>query len=168
VLLGRERIQRSQIIKQPDVLMLLYLLADRFPTDVKEVNFRYYDARTGHGSSLSLPIHAALAAQLGHVELALEYFRQTAEIDLGNTMGNAAGGVHVGALGGLWQAMVFGFAGVTMGTDGFRFDTRLPAAWRRLSFQLQFHGRHVPVDLRQNGPGDRPDPLLAATMEVPS
>ena len=168
VLLGRERIQRSQIVKQPDVLMLLYLLADRFPVDVKEANFRYYDARTGHGSSLGPPIHAALAAQLGDVELALEYFRQTAEIDLGNTMGNAAGGVHVGALGGLWQAMVFGFAGVTMGTDGFRFDARLPPAWRRLSFQLQFHGQHVPVDLRQNGPGERPDPLPAATMEVPS
>jgi kojibiose phosphorylase len=167
VLLGRERIQRSKIIKQPDVLMLLYLLGDRFPADVKEANFRYYDPRTAHGSSLSPPVHAALAAQLGHVELALAYFEQTAEIDLGNTMGNAAGGVHVGALGGLWQAIVFGFAGVTIGADSFRFDSRLPDAWRRLSFELQFRGRRVPVDLHQNGPGERPDPELAVTAEVP-
>jgi trehalose/maltose hydrolase-like predicted phosphorylase len=149
------------------VLMLLYLLGDRFPADVKEANFRYYDPRTAHGSSLSPPVHAALAAQLGHVELALAYFEQTAEIDLGNTMGNAAGGVHVGALGGLWQAIVFGFAGVTIGADSFRFDSRLPDAWRRLSFELQFRGRRVPVDLHQNGPGERPDPELAVTAEVP-
>jgi kojibiose phosphorylase len=167
VLLGRERIQRSKVIKQPDVLMLLYLLADRFPADVKEANFRYYDPRTAHGSSLSPPIHAAFAAQLGHVELALAYFEQTAEIDLANTMGNAAGGVHVGALGGLWQAIVFGFAGVTVGPDDVRSDPRLPDAWRRLSFALQFRGRRVPVDLRQERSGERPNVLLGATGEVP-
>jgi hypothetical protein len=31
--------------------------------------------------------------------LAQAYFRQAAEIDLANNMGNAAGGVHMGALG---------------------------------------------------------------------
>ena len=46
------------------------------------------------------------------VALAQTYFRQAAEIDLANNMGNAAGGVHMGALGGLWQAAVFGAAGL--------------------------------------------------------
>jgi kojibiose phosphorylase len=133
---------------------------------VREANFRYYDARTAHGSSLSPPIHAALAAQLGHIDLALEYFEETAEIDLANTMGNAAGGVHVGALGGLWQAIVFGFAGLTIGADGLRFEARLPDKWRRLSFELQFRGQRVPVDLRQDGAGEPSTGPLAATVEV--
>ena len=42
----------------------------------------------------------------------LEARQQAAEIDLADNMGNAAGGVHVGALGGLWQAAVLGFAGL--------------------------------------------------------
>jgi trehalose/maltose hydrolase-like predicted phosphorylase len=167
VLLGRERIQRSKIIKQADVVMLLYLLWDRFPPDVREANFRYYDARTGHGSSLSPPIHAAVAARLGDLDLAMRYFRETAEIDLSNTMGNAAGGVHVGALGGLWQAIVFGFAGVTIGDEGLRFDPRLPPGWRRLRCALQFRGQRIPVDVSREPNGQEPA-AVGSMAEAPS
>ena len=45
VLLGRQRIERSKVIKQPDVVMLLHLLWDRFPPEVREANFRYYEPR---------------------------------------------------------------------------------------------------------------------------
>ena len=148
VLLGRERIQRSKVIKQPDVVMLLYLLWDRFPADVREANFRYYEPRTSDGSSLSPPIHAAMAARLGDVELARRYFHQTAEIDLANRMGNAAGGVHAAALGGLWQAVVFGFAGLSLTAEGPRLQPRLPEAWRGLRFHLQWRGRRFAADLR--------------------
>jgi kojibiose phosphorylase len=150
VLLGRERIQRSQIIKQPDVVMLLYLLRDRYPADVQAANFRYYEPRTSHGSSLSPPIHACVAAQLGDVDLALRYFRQTADIDLSNTMGNAAGGVHAAALGGLWQAVTFGFAGLSLSDGGPRLQPRLPAAWRGLRFQVQWGGGRFPLDARHH------------------
>ena len=149
VLLGRERIQQSKIAKQPDVVMLLYLLGDRFPPAVREANFRYYDARTSHGSSLSPSIHAAMAARLGEVALAERYFRQAAEIDLANRMGNAAGGVHAAALGGLWQAVVFGFAGLTLSAEGPRLHPRQPDAWRELRFAVQWRGRRFPADLRQ-------------------
>jgi len=147
VLLGRERIQRSQIIKQPDVVMLLYLLGDRFSAAIRSANFRYYEPRTSHGSSLSPPIHAAVAAQLGDVELAASYFRQTAEIDLANRMGNAAGGVHAAALGGLWQAVVFGFAGLTLSEEGPRVHPRLPAGWRAARFAIQWRGTRVPFEV---------------------
>jgi len=143
VLLGHERIARSQILKQPDVVMLLYLLWDRFPPAVREANFRFYDARTDHGSSLSPPVHAAVAARLGDVVLAERYFRQTMAIDFDDDMGNAAAGVHVGALGGLWQAAVFGFAGLEAGARGPVLRPHLPPRWKRLSFAVQWRGeRH--------------------------
>ena len=134
VLLGRERIQRSQVLKQADVVLLLYLLWDRFPPPVRDANFRYYEPRTGHGSSLSPAIHALMAARLGDMELAQRFFQQAAEIDLANTMGNAAGGIHIAALAGLWQAAVFGFAGVRWDPNGLALDPHLPPGWRRLSF----------------------------------
>ena len=60
--------------------------------------------------------------------LAERYFRQAAEIDLANNMGNAAGGVHAAALGGLWQAAVFGFAGLRFTGEKPEPRPNLPAA----------------------------------------
>ena len=155
VLLGREQVQRSKIIKQADVVMLLYLLWERFPAEVREANFRYYEPRTGHGSSLSPAIHAAMAARLGHVELAERYFLQAAQIDLANRMGNAAGGVHAGALGGLWQAVVFGFAGLSLSDEKPRQSPNLPGAWRTLRFAVQWRGKRVPFELVRRAPPPR-------------
>jgi trehalose/maltose hydrolase-like predicted phosphorylase len=110
VSLGPERLRRSKAIKQADVVALSALIWEKWPAAVHDANFRYYEPRTAHGSSLSPALHALVAARLGDGNLAQAYFRQAAEIDLANNMGNAAGGIHMGALGGLWQAAVFGRA----------------------------------------------------------
>ena len=141
VLLGRERIQRSKIIKQPDVVMLIHLLWERMPPEVRKANFEYYEPRCGHGSSLSPAIHALVAARLGDTALAERYFRAAAEIDLADNMGNAAGGVHVGALGGLWQAAVLGFAGLRFCGERPEHRANLPPSWRSLSMRFQWRGR---------------------------
>lgn len=151
VILGRERTRRSQVLKQPDVLMLIALLWDRFPPHVREANFRFYDQRTAHGSSLSPSIHALLAARLGDLTAAERYFRQAAEIDLADNMGNAAGGVHTGALGGLWQAVVCGFAGTRFVGGRPSFDPRLPAGWRALRFRVRWRGVTYRVAIEAGG-----------------
>ncbi len=159
VLLGRDRIRGSKVIKQPDVVMLLHLLWDRFPPEVRTANFRYYEPRCGHGSSLSPAIHAAVAARLGDVALAERYFRQASEIDLSDNMGNAAGGVHAAALGGLWQAAVFGFAGLRLSDEAPVCEPNLPPHWRELSFRLQWRGQayefKLPADRAPAGIGTR-------------
>ena len=160
VLLGRERIQRSKIIKQPDVVMLVYLLWERMPPEVRKTNFEYYEPRCGHGSSLSPGIHALVAARLGDTALAERYFRQAAEIDLVDNMGNAAGGVHLAALGGLWQAAVLGFAGLRLAKGGPEYHPKLPASWRSLSMRFQWRGRWheltLPEDAERRKVADDP------------
>ena len=47
-------------------------------------------------------------------------------------MGNAAGGVHIGALGGLWQAAVFGVAGLRAREDGIAVDPHLLPGWAEM------------------------------------
>ncbi|HYE37100.1 glycoside hydrolase family 65 protein [Methylocaldum sp.] len=148
VLLGRERTQLSKVVKQADVVMLIYLLWDRFPPEVRKANFRYYEPRTTHGSSLSPSIHAAVAARLGDVKNAMRYFRQASEIDLTNNMGNAAGGVHAAALGGLWQAVIFGFAGLSLLPDGLGFTPHCPTEWRALRFTVAWRGIRLHVEIR--------------------
>jgi kojibiose phosphorylase len=153
ILLGRELISASQIIKQADVLMFLHLLWEAFPANVHEANFRYYEPRCAHGSSLSPAIHAAFAARLGNIDIAERYFRQALGIDLDDTQGRVAGGVHVGALGGLWQAVVFGFAGVSTGPNGVRLKPHLPGQWKSLRFPLHWRGRILRIELQSDPAG---------------
>ncbi|MBI2893723.1 MAG: glycoside hydrolase family 65 [Deltaproteobacteria bacterium] len=143
--LGRERTQRSKVVKQADVVMLVHLLWERTPAAIREASFRYYEPRTSHGSSLSPSIHAAVAARLGDVDLALAYFRQAAEIDLADNMGNAASGVHAGAMGGLWQAAVFGVLGLEARADGIAVDPKLLPGWQRLRVPVRWRGRLLRV-----------------------
>ena len=146
-ILGHDRIQRTNIVKQADVVLASYLLENEFTPEVRAANFRYYEPRTGHGSSLSPSIYALVAARLGDLLLAQKYLEQASEIDLANNMGNAAGGVHAAALGGLWQAMVFGFAGVRIQENGIGFSPNLLSHWRRIAFPLEWRRRKLQISI---------------------
>src|SRR5205823_622224 len=63
-ILGHERIQKTNIVKQADVVLATFLLWDEIGAEVGVANFRYYEPRTGHGSSLSPSIHALVAARI--------------------------------------------------------------------------------------------------------
>jgi len=149
-ILGRERTVASQLVKQADVVMLLYLLEEMFDEEELRANFLYYDRRTAHGSSLSPAIYGLVAARLGLMKEALEYLRKAGTIDLADNMGNAAGGVHVAAMGGLWQQVVMGFGGVRAKEDGLFLDPRLPSRWRSLELPLAWRGCRLRVRVRRN------------------
>jgi kojibiose phosphorylase len=140
---------------------------------VHEANFRYYEPRTAHGSSLSPAVHALVAARLGDAARAQAYFRQAAEIDLANNMGNAAGGVHMGALGGLWQAVVFGAVGLRLREDGIAVDPHLLPGWSELAFTVQWPGRLLRLRFeadprRIEVAVEKGDELAAAVIEGPA
>ncbi len=150
LLLGREVTLRSKVVKQADVVMLCYLLPDEVPRDVAVANLRYYEPITTHGSSLSPGIHAALAARLGQMNLAYEAFRMAADIDLSDNMGNAARGLHLATMGGLWQAGVMGFGGVRRQGERLAVDPHLPEEWPSLSFALRFRGAGLQFTVRND------------------
>jgi trehalose/maltose hydrolase-like predicted phosphorylase len=140
-----DRINQLKLIKQADLLMLLHLFPEAFPREVAAANYRYYEPITDHGSSLSPGIHAAIAARLGLRDDAERYWRESLWLDLSNTMGNSALGVHPASMGGAWQALVFGFLGVHLTDNGPLCDPdaglRLPAKWRAISLKLAWRGR---------------------------
>jgi trehalose/maltose hydrolase-like predicted phosphorylase len=144
VVIGRERTQRSQVVKQADVVALLALLPEEFPGAMAEANFRHYEARCAHGSSLSAGFHALVAARLGDAEMALRYLREAAATDL-DLDPNSAGGVRIAGLGGLWQAVILGFAGLDLRSDTLGIDPSLPPQWRSLSFRVRWRGRSVAI-----------------------
>lgn len=147
VLLGRQRTRQSQVIKQADVVMLMAMLWPRFTARQHEANFRYYESRCGHGSSLSPGVHALVAARIGDQALADKYFRETASIDLADATGNVSGGVHMAALGSLWQATIFGFAGMSLSAEGLSFEPHMPERWSVLSFAVRYGGCTIRIDI---------------------
>jgi trehalose/maltose hydrolase-like predicted phosphorylase len=148
MVVGVDRLRTTQVVKQSDVLMLGVMLPELVDLPVQEANYRYYEPRTSHGSSLSPAMHALVAARVGDLDDALSYFHLAGGVDLDNRMGNAADGVHIATMGGLWQAAVFGFGGVRADGDAVRIDPRLPAAWTRLTFPVRWRGTRIGVDVR--------------------
>src|ERR687886_133627 len=64
----------SQVVKQADLVFALYSCGDCFDPEQKRRDFDYYEAITVRDSSLSASIQAIVAAEIGHLELAYQYF----------------------------------------------------------------------------------------------
>jgi kojibiose phosphorylase len=149
-LLGIEATSQRQILKQPDVLMLFYLLRDVYDRKTLQTNWDYYNPRTDHtyGSSLGPAIHAILACDLNHPQEAYTHFMRSALVDLEDVRRNAAEGIHAASAGGVWQAVIFGFAGIRMTQFGPVACPNLPSGWTRLKFRLQWCNEWYEFDLQ--------------------
>lgn len=149
-LLGIEGVNQTQIIKQPDVVMLMYLLPWEFDPKSARANFDYYTARTDltFGSSLGPAIQSIIATRWGSMESAYENFMRAARADLVDVRGNAGDGIHGASAGGLWQAVVFGFGGLQITEEGWSVAPKLPGHWKRLAFKFVWRGEEVNIDLR--------------------
>jgi trehalose/maltose hydrolase-like predicted phosphorylase len=163
LLLGAERTAGAQVLKQADVLMLHHLLPDEVAPGSLVPNLDFYEPRTAHGSSLSPAIHAALLARAGRYQPALEALRIAARLDLDDLTGSTAGGLHLATMGGLWQALAFGFAGVRPAGERLRVEPRLPTDWNALELCLRF--RHTPLRLRIDRGGVSAEPGPAWAVE---
>ncbi len=152
-ILGVEEAAQTQTLKQPDVLMLMYLHPELFDPEIQKINFDYYTPRTDleYGSSLGPSIQAIMAARLGEMQNAYENFVRAAQADLKDVRGNARDGIHGASAGGLWQAAVFGFAGLKIGEQAWSIDPKLPQGWKRLAFKFWYHGKEESIDIRAEG-----------------
>jgi trehalose/maltose hydrolase-like predicted phosphorylase len=164
LLLGPERIASSQVVKQADVLMLHHLLPDQVEPGSLTPNLHFYEPRTAHASSLSPGVHAALLARAGELDDAVAWLKLTSRIDLDDLSETTAGGVHLAAMGSVWQALAFGFAGVRPAGEVLRVDPRLPSQWGRLGLRLCFRGTAVRVEIRPDGVEVVPEAPLVVQM----
>ncbi len=148
-ILGIEGCAATQNLKQPDVLMLQYLLPERFSEEQVRINWEYYDPRTDHehGSSLGPSISAVMACRVGHCDDGYQHFLRAARADLLDVRHNAGDGIHGASAGGLWQAVVFGFAGLKISREGWTLAPSLPPGWTRLAFKFYYRGRLEAVDV---------------------
>lgn len=151
-LLGIKEVMRYRIIKQADVLMLLTVMNQEFDLETKRINWDYYFPITDHdyGSSLTPAFHVILACELGLGETAYDMFMKGALVDLEDLRGNTADGIHEACAGAVWQAVVFGLAGLRLTNDGYTTAPCWPDDWTRLAFNWFHKGQQISIDLRRS------------------
>ena len=144
-----DRIYRTDMIKQPDVLMMLYLYNSSFSEEVKRINYDYYQPRTIHESSLSPAIHSILAAELGSMEEAMHFFGYATRLDLDNYNRNTREGLHITSIAMAWANIVYGFAGLRSDGDALSFAPHMPERWKTLQFSVSYRGSVLAVRMER-------------------
>ena len=107
-------------------------------------------------------MQAVVAAEVGHLDLAYDYFAEAALIDLDDLEHNTRDGVHIASLAGSWIAAVSGFGGVRDPGEELMFFPRMPGALARLRFKIFSQGteadrRGDPVGCHLHAVRGRPD-----------
>jgi trehalose/maltose hydrolase-like predicted phosphorylase len=150
-IMGIHAVQKYRIVKQADVLMLLTVLNQNFDLETKRVNWDYYYPITDHeyGSSLTPAFHVILACELGLGDAAYKQFVLGGLVDLENLRGNTPEGIHTACSGAVWQAAIFGFAGLKVTAEGYTTNPSWPQDWTRLAFKIRHKGELVSIDLKK-------------------
>jgi len=138
---------KTQLVKQADVLMAIFLLSEQINRKVALENYDFYISKTLHKSSLSAPIHAVVASQAGDLQRAYNFFNVSLRTDISNIYGNTNEGIHAASLGGTWQAVVFGFAGVKIVKEELCINPNMPRTWTNLVFSLTWQDSLIKLDL---------------------
>jgi trehalose/maltose hydrolase-like predicted phosphorylase len=158
----------TQIIKQADVVLMMFLFGERYSLETKSINWEYYEPRTEHGSSLSACSYSLVAAEIGKVDWAYKYFMKTATIDLtGNGKQYVGtlyiGGTHPAGNGGAWMSAVFGLCGIRCIDNILSISPHLPAHWEKVTIPLTLRGQKLQITLTHESLRVKP----LAAVEVP-
>jgi trehalose/maltose hydrolase-like predicted phosphorylase len=161
----------TQVIKQADVVLMLFLFGARYPLATQRANWEYYEPRTEHGSSLSACSYSLIAAQLGKVDWAYRYFMKTATIDLTGEgkqyVGTLyIGGTHPAGNGGAWISAVFGLCGIRCDGETLAINPHLPASWQKVTLPFTIRGQKLHLTLTHEKITVKPVHSLAAPLSV--
>lgn len=102
----------SQVIKQPDVMMLFsYVNLPNVQADYR-ANWQYYEPMCEKSSSLSYPVHAICAIDNEQYEKFYQYWQEAMRIDIDDLHQGAHQGLHAGCMAGGYYAIYRGLLGI--------------------------------------------------------
>jgi alpha,alpha-trehalose phosphorylase len=147
-----EKWYKTDMVKQPDTLLAMFFHRDKFSLEQKRDNYRFYEQRTAHSSSLSPCIHSILACEIGRYDQAYAYYLWASRLDLDDLNKSVHEGLHISSMAGSWTNIVSGFGGMDVADECIVFNPILPEAWQDYSFRVTYQGSviHVKVDRTQS------------------
>lgn len=143
------QISQLQISKQADILVLLHLFEEIANSEITSKNFKYYEAHCLHDSSLSLAIHCIMACKIKNIQLAQSFFEKACKVDLNQT-DNASDGIHAASMGGLWQCVIHGFAGIKIKNNILHLTPSLPSHWESIRFKINLNTAVLDIKIKND------------------
>jgi len=142
---------RAKCLKQSDVIALMGLYTEAFTKEEMTASYEYYNPFTIHDSSNSICHNAIVAAYMERPDLAYENWMKSMDIDFG-LRPRASEGIHFANVGGMWQEVVHGFAGVVnaLSSDVLTFKPCMPEQIREISFQMFWKGQKIAVKITKD------------------
>ena len=133
----QEQRYRSKVMKQSDVGALLCLFSEDFTPEEKKASMEYYAPYNTNESSNSMCHNMILAANIGDKRVAYDSWKASMDIDFGDNPGSVDG-IHCANVGGMWQQIVHGFAGMVtvLHTDTLTLRPCLPDEIKQITFKL--------------------------------
>lgn len=141
-----DRILRSCYIKQADTLQGIYLFEENYDTETIAKNFKFYEERTVHESSLSPCVHVVLAARIKQMEKAYELYLRTSRLDIDDYNHEAHEGLHITSMAGTWMAVVEGFGGKRVIDGQLVLNPQVPTQWTSFAFKILWQGSQLKVN----------------------
>lgn len=142
-----QELNELQVLKQADVVMLLYLFPDLFSTEIVKKNLEYYEELTVHDSPISKSIHAIVAARCDYQEESYLLFQEGCSIDLGPNPKSSDDGIHAASMGANWLVAIFGFANISMDINRLKIDPKLPSNWDKMIFPFLWQGAKLEITI---------------------
>ena len=160
-----DRILRSPYIKQADTLQTFYFFEDNFSEESLKKHFDFYEPLTVHESSLSPCVHSILAAKLGRMDQAYEFYLRTSRLDLDDYNHEVHEGLHITSMAGTWMSIVEGFGGMRVKNNQLHFTPQIPKQWKSYSFKVNFRGKILKAIVQHSGTsfevsGDEPMTII--------
>ncbi len=148
--ISQEKNYRSKALKQADVVTLLVLFEENFNQEYMKHCIDYYEPITTHDSSLSYVAHSIIFSKLQQPEKAYEYLQKAVNIDFVHH--GAGEGVHIANCGGIYQAVIYGLAGLKrpMHTGEIDFAPSLPKHITKIAYKIFYKGKLFAIEIKNN------------------
>lgn len=163
---SRDEVVDMQVLKQADTVMLLNLFPDLFDEDTVKKNVLFYEARTLHDSSLSYCAHAQACANIGAVDMSMDFFEKALEVDLVDNPYDSVDGLHSASMGGIWNCIIQGYAGLSHNMDSLEFNPHLPEKWNNIKFYINVQGNYMKITVSNERVLIEPETKLHKAVKV--
>lgn len=140
----------SQVIKQPDVLNLFTYLSIGMDKNLYKSNFDFYYEKCESSSSLTYPVHALGALQVGRYDVFMENLKNCLTVDIVDIFKGAYQGVHAGCLAGGYFNILHGIFGVDMKLDELIVEPISDSPIKNIQMNFIYQGETIFISM-ENG-----------------
>ena len=141
---------KSQVIKQPDVMLIYSYLNMKPEGSNYALNWDYYEKMCESSSSLSYAPHSICAADNGRMLSAYNYLMETAYMDVNDIHNCTWQGVHSGCLAGAWYGVFRGIAGIICRENHIEINPHMIPWWKAVKFNFIYKGGKISVSITQD------------------